>query len=162
MSLPTSDRDWPYEAHQIAERHLGELSERCHDSGDGPEAGVAVAGPAAVAVEAAQTHLDTCMEELYVAEDSGDYDFDFDSVAVGPFCGCLTCQVRESLAAGWRPAVAAIRAGATAPAVSDCVEGSPDDASREILAAAWPVIVEATAAGFVLPDEAAAPMPPGV
>lgn len=46
---------------------------------------------------AAVAHLEACM----AAEDALDVGQPLDSPAVGPFCGCDTCSIRETLAAAW-------------------------------------------------------------
>jgi hypothetical protein len=47
---------------------------------------------------AAITHLEACGEALF-AEEEGDAGTE--SPAVGPYCGCSDCDVRETLAAAW-------------------------------------------------------------
>jgi hypothetical protein len=46
---------------------------------------------------AAIAHLQACGEAL-MADDDGD---EVGSPAVGPYCGCSDCDVRETLAAAW-------------------------------------------------------------
>jgi hypothetical protein len=49
----------------------------------------------------AEAHLSACQEALW-AEESGASDEEIpESPACGPFCGCDTCQVRETLFAAW-------------------------------------------------------------
>lgn len=52
--------------------------------------------------QAAERHLDECWEAYYAAEEEPDPDKWPPSPAIGPFCGCQTCLVREVLHAGWR------------------------------------------------------------
>jgi hypothetical protein len=49
---------------------------------------------------AAVAHLEACGEALYAAEEADDPDA-VESPAVGPYCGCSDCDVRETLAAAW-------------------------------------------------------------
>lgn len=46
--------------------------------------------------QAAETHLEAVIEADWLQEEAGD-DFDVDSPACAPFCGCTTCTVREVL-----------------------------------------------------------------
>ena len=47
---------------------------------------------AQAAVNAAKVHLELCEEALYEMEEG---DYDIDTPAQAPFCGCQTCVVRE-------------------------------------------------------------------
>ena len=49
---------------------------------------------------AAIAHLEACGEAMYAAEESDNPD-SVESPAVGPYCGCSDCDVREILAAAW-------------------------------------------------------------
>ena len=49
---------------------------------------------------AAIVHLDACGEAMFAAEEADDPD-EVASPAVGPYCGCTDCDVREILAAAW-------------------------------------------------------------
>lgn len=51
----------------------------------------------ALAQRAAETHLAACQEALWAEEEGTDVE----SPALGPFCGCDTCIVREILHAAW-------------------------------------------------------------
>lgn len=57
------------------------------------------------AQRAAEAHLEACMAALDEAEEAADADAYAEAVgkspAVGPFCACTTCEVRETLAAAW-------------------------------------------------------------
>lgn len=48
---------------------------------------------------AAIAHLTACADALD-AEEAGEVT-EVESPAVGPYCGCLDCEVRETLAAAW-------------------------------------------------------------
>jgi hypothetical protein len=50
--------------------------------------------------QAAIAHLQACEEALYAAEEAEDPSA-VESPAVGPYCGCSDCDVRETLAAAW-------------------------------------------------------------
>lgn len=55
---------------------------------------------------AAEEHIQACFEALADCDeyDASDDDDDMDvptSPALAPFCGCLTCIVRETLYAAW-------------------------------------------------------------
>jgi hypothetical protein len=52
---------------------------------------------------AAEAHLAACWEAFYVeTENDDEYDGEaLPSPAIGPFCGCETCVVREVLAGAW-------------------------------------------------------------
>jgi hypothetical protein len=56
--------------------------------------------PGWAAHQAAQQHLTKVWEALYAQEEAEDGE-DIDSPAFGPFCGCETCVIRETLAAAW-------------------------------------------------------------
>jgi hypothetical protein len=49
---------------------------------------------------AAVAHLQACMEAMF-AEDESEGDTVPASPAVGPYCGCTDCDVRETLAVAW-------------------------------------------------------------
>jgi hypothetical protein len=53
--------------------------------------------------QAAERHINLVWAAFYQAEDDEDGE-DIVSPAVGPFCGCTTCEVRETLAGAW-PAI---------------------------------------------------------
>ena len=57
--------------------------------------------------EAAEEHLEACWEALD-AENEGEV-IEWPNTA-GPFCGCLTCQIRETLHAAWPHMELAVRA----------------------------------------------------
>lgn len=57
-------------------------------------AAVSDIGPALQAK--AQQHLDACDDALYAFEE-GHEDGDIHSPAIGPYCGCQTCVIRETL-----------------------------------------------------------------
>jgi len=50
---------------------------------------------------AAEQHLQACWEAQEAEEDAEDLTTLPESPAVGPFCGCTTCLVREVLAGAW-------------------------------------------------------------
>jgi len=50
-----------------------------------------------LAQKAAEKHLAACNEALFAIEDGQEVE----SPASAPFCGCDTCQVRETLYAAW-------------------------------------------------------------
>lgn len=54
----------------------------------------------AEAQRAAEDHLDACFEALE-REETAEPGEEVDSPAVGAFCGCQTCCVRETLHASW-------------------------------------------------------------
>lgn len=64
-----------------------------------PDAGVA-------AQRAAEAHLDACNAVNDEYEETGDLAVLERSPAVGPFCACMTCEIREVLAAAWPIVVA--------------------------------------------------------
>ena len=49
---------------------------------------------------AAIAHLEACGEAMFSAEEGDDTDA-VESPAVGPYCGCSDCDVRETLAVAW-------------------------------------------------------------
>lgn len=49
---------------------------------------------------AAERHLAACWEAFYAEEEAED-DQEVPSPAIGPFCGCETCVVREVIAGAW-------------------------------------------------------------
>ncbi len=50
---------------------------------------------------AAERHLALCEDALEAEEEAEDLENLPPSPAVGPFCGCQTCVVREVLAGAW-------------------------------------------------------------
>jgi hypothetical protein len=50
--------------------------------------------------QAAERHLLLCWEASY-EEENAEVGTEVPSPAVGPFCGCETCVVREVLAGAW-------------------------------------------------------------
>lgn len=50
------------------------------------------------AQRAAEAHLDACQAAEF-GEENGEENVE--SPAVAPYCGCTTCDVRETLAAAW-------------------------------------------------------------
>lgn len=52
------------------------------------------------AQQRAEHRLETLTAEMY---DIDELPEDYESPAVAPYCGCLTCQVRETLDASWEP-----------------------------------------------------------
>lgn len=50
--------------------------------------------------DAATAHLEACAEAEWLQEEAGD-DFEIDTPAAAPFCGCTTCVVREVLVGAW-------------------------------------------------------------
>lgn len=52
------------------------------------------------AQQLAEEHLTACEEAV---DPDDDFDTELESPAVGPFCGCVTCVVREVLHAAWEP-----------------------------------------------------------
>jgi hypothetical protein len=56
-------------------------------------------GPAIQA--AAERHLNACWDAHYAEEEAEDGAEEVPSPAVGPFCGCETCIVRECIAGAW-------------------------------------------------------------
>lgn len=59
----------------------------------------------AEAQAAAEKHLEACWEALYAERDAEADDVDInelpESPAIGAFCGCETCEIREVLHAAW-------------------------------------------------------------
>jgi hypothetical protein len=49
---------------------------------------------------AAVAHLEACAAAMFAAEEAED-PAEVGSPAVGPYCGCTDCDVRETLAAAW-------------------------------------------------------------
>ncbi|BCY10969.1 hypothetical protein [Actinoplanes sp. L3-i22] len=47
---------------------------------------------------AAIAHLEACGEAMYTEEETG---VEVESPAVGPYCGCSDCDIREVLAVAW-------------------------------------------------------------
>ena len=61
------------------------------------------------AQRAAEAHLEACYEALY--DEDGEEREDLpESPAVGPFCGCTTCEIREVLHAAWPILFEAVKA----------------------------------------------------
>jgi hypothetical protein len=50
---------------------------------------------------AAERHLNAVWEAHYAQEEAEDEQEEIPSPAVGPFCGCETCIVREVIAGAW-------------------------------------------------------------
>lgn len=55
----------------------------------------------ALAQRAAEEHLAACQEAMYATEGIDDPQDWPESPSIGPFCGCDTCVVRETLHAAW-------------------------------------------------------------
>ncbi len=51
-----------------------------------------------LAHQAAEKHLEACWEALDAESEGEVVDW---PETIAPFCGCLTCQVRETLSAAW-------------------------------------------------------------
>ncbi len=51
--------------------------------------------------QAAERHMALVWEAHYAQEDADDPSIEIPTPAVGPFCGCETCVVREILAGAW-------------------------------------------------------------
>jgi hypothetical protein len=49
---------------------------------------------------AAIKHLEACSDAMFAAEEAEAPD-DIESPAIGPYCACLDCDVRETLAVAW-------------------------------------------------------------
>jgi hypothetical protein len=64
-----------------------------------------------LAQRAAEAHLEACEEALHAIEYESEADVD--DPAIGPFCGCTTCVVREVLHAAWPVLQRAFDEGAT-------------------------------------------------
>lgn len=50
--------------------------------------------------EAAEAHLTKVNDAAWLQEEAGE-DFEVDSPAMAPFCGCETCVVREVIVGAW-------------------------------------------------------------
>lgn len=48
--------------------------------------------------QAAEQHLEACWEAMHAENEGEVVDW---PVTAGPFCGCMTCEVREVLHAAW-------------------------------------------------------------
>lgn len=51
--------------------------------------------------QAAERHLEAVWAAFYADEEAEDGAEPVESPAVGPFCGCEVCLVRETLAGAW-------------------------------------------------------------
>lgn len=153
-TLPTPTTvDWPHVAHQVAERHVDELTVRFVDV-HGFDPPYRCPTPASGPVIVGAGHLADCT--LALAADDAGVDVDVDLVTAGPFCGCVTCEVREVLAACWRAVVEA-QADGQHPPVSqpDGFDGCAECVAHEVVAAVWDTVAAASSDGFVLPDDMA-------
>jgi hypothetical protein len=56
--------------------------------------------------QSAEAHMEAVWAAFYADEEAEPGDAEVPSPAVGPFCGCETCVVREVLAGAW-PAIEA-------------------------------------------------------
>lgn len=66
------------------------------------------------AQQAAEKHLDLCDAHMYWEEEGeaeGEDRPEGESPAIGPYCGCQTCTVRETLYAAWPIIEEAVRSG---------------------------------------------------
>jgi hypothetical protein len=61
----------------------------------------------------AEHRIEVLTTELYDMDEVPD---DYESPALAPYCGCLTCQVRETLDAAWDPIAELARREVTADA----------------------------------------------
>lgn len=61
----------------------------------------------------AEEHLAACNEAMF--DDDGNEAIDKESPAVGPYCGCETCMIREVLWAAKEELVAIARAESAGP-----------------------------------------------